>query len=146
MDLTEEYLPERVNRRLALAKLFVQLERKDERKWAKIFMSGRENIRAHFSTLAAELNYTEEHIEDNIILWREPEDNVAECMFCFIYDPVEFEPVYNIFKFIDKYKPVFTYGIIRQWKEGENLFDIFRYSKFSYMEHCNRVKYPTRKK
>ena len=43
---------------------------------------------------------------------------------------------------IEIYNPTFTYAIIHQWKEGEGTYDIFRLSKFSYFEHCNRVKMP----
>jgi len=63
-------------------------------------------------------------------------------MFCIINDLSNFSNIKNVIKMIEIYNPTFTYAIIHQWKEGEGTYDIFRLSKFSYFELCNRVKMP----
>jgi len=79
------------------------------------------------------------------VLWLDPVDSKAECMFCSIYDITDLDLVASIFDKIKKYSPVFTYCFVNQKKDGEGVFEIFRFSKFSYLEHCNRVKSPKSK-
>ena len=63
-------------------------------------------------------------------------------MFIYIEDSMKMDSFIEVYEKIKKYSPTFTYSFVTQKKEGEGVFDIFRFSKFSYLEHCNRVKYP----
>jgi len=119
--------------------MFYPLERKEERKWAKIFNSSFEVVVDAFKSKSLEMNY-EQKIFKNTIFWHQKSITEPECMFCFIKDISDFNNVFSIFKHIKKYKPFLTYAIVHQKKDGETTYDIFRFSKFSYLEHCNRVK------
>jgi hypothetical protein len=61
-------------------------------------------------------------------------------MFCFIEDLTNLGSVRKVFSKIKKLNPIFTYAIVHQKKDGDGVYDIFRFSKFSYLEHCNRVR------
>ena len=108
--------------------------------------SGFDHTAEELNSLSNNLNYNQKVPEENTILWLDPVDGKAECMFCLIYDITDLDLVVSIFDKIKKYSPVFTYGFVNQKKDGEGVFDIFRFSKFSYLEHCNRVKNPKSKK
>lgn len=81
-------------------------------------------------------------MKNKFILWREPGSASVECMFYFMRDATDLGSVMNCFKTIQQKNVFLTYAIVYQEKDGENVFDVFRASKFSYLEHCNRVKYP----
>ena len=134
-------LPVKVQKRLTLFKMFYPLERKDERQWAKIFKSDFNTISESFRQISLREGYVQEIAEKKFILWKVKRSSVIECMFYFINDAADINAVVNCFKIIQRKKVFLTYLIVRQVKDGENTFDIFRSSKFSYLEHCNRVKY-----
>ena len=62
-------------------------------------------------------------------------------MFSYIENAMQLELFIELFNNINEYSPTFTYAFVNQEKDGNGVFDIFRFSKFSYLEHCNRVKY-----
>jgi hypothetical protein len=138
----EKEIPEIAKRRIKLSNLFYPLERKYQRRWAKVFNQGFEQTADKLKELSLELQYDYKIPEANSVLWIDSHTNRTECMFCLINDSMDFDMVFNIFKEIEKYEPFFTYAFVHQKKEGVGIFDIFRFSKFSYLEHCNRVKYP----
>ncbi len=146
MNLSEEQYPEKVQRRIALSKLFYPLERKHQRRWGKIFDSGSETIYEAFQEVAEAKNYRQEKLDANKILWRDSKDDSAECMFCLIDDVTDIDAICDVYDMIKQYNPFLTYTIVHQVKDGEGQFDIFRFSKFSYLEHCNRVRSPLRRK
>jgi hypothetical protein len=134
-----------VKKRLELFGMFYPLERKYERRWAKIFKSNFNVIVEKFKEISQEKKYEQEEINNQIILWRNVNEESVECMFYFIKDVANLLSVQNCFKLIAKYDVYLTYAIVHQKKDGENNYDIFRFSKFSYLEHCNRVRYPVKK-
>jgi len=134
--------PDKVKKRLELFKMFYPLERKDQRKWAKIFKSHFMIISQKFRELSFEKGYRQEDINKQLILWRDPEDASVECMFYFVQDVTDLSAIYHCFEHIKQYDIYLTYIIVNQKKDGKNVFDIFKSSQFSYLEHCNRVKYP----
>jgi len=140
--MTETDLPQKVKKRIELAKLFYPLDRKYQRRWAKLLIAGFGSTAEQLYTLSAEYNYNFISPEDNTVLWLDGETDKPECMFCLINDSANLELTASIFERIKKYAPVFTYAFVNQKKDGDGVFDIFRFSKFSYLEHCNRVKYP----
>lgn len=142
MNNSIDELPENIKRRLNFFKMFYPLERKLERRWTKVFHSPFEEITEKFKEKSIEENYRQEVLQENLILWQDTVDKDTTCMFYFIQDTMDFKNVQNLFKYIDKYKPFLTYAIVHQRKDGEGIYDIFRFSKFSYLEHCNRVKVP----
>ena len=145
MSTIEKKLSKRIKRRIELSKIFYPLERKEERMWGKVFNWGITNIFEYFDELAVKKNYKQEKVDSNKIIWKE-KDNSIECMFCFIQDITNLKLVKNVFSKISRIKPVFTYAIVHQRKDGEGVYDIFRFSKFSYLEHCNRVRSTVKKR
>jgi len=140
--MNKKDIPEIAKNRIKLAQLFYPLERKYQRRWAKLFNSGFEDTAEKLKALSQKLHYVYKIPESNSVLWIDAKTNRVECMFCLITDCADIELVSSIFERIKKYNPFFTYAFFYQRKEGEGVFDIFRFSKFSYLEHCNRVKYP----
>ena len=138
--MKEESLPLTVKKRIAIAQLFESLKQNEKRKWARIFRDGLEILRSDLVQKARELELTQEIIDENYILWKNPKSGTNECLFYIIKDPAVFNELKDLVDMIEKLMPVFTYAIVHQRKDGENTFDIFRLSKFSYLEHCNRVK------
>ena len=138
-------IPDRVKKRLELFRLFYPLERKLERQWARIFQSDLKDILTHMQNLADENDYLQEYVGDRTILWRNLQNSRAECMFCFIEDITNLNDVHDMFLKLKKYHPILAYAIVPQTKDGDGIYDIFRFSRFSYLEHCNRV-YSTKKK
>ena len=140
MQAMQKKLPELIKRRIELSKIFSASTQNEKRKWGKIFFSGFEVTEDHLNSLALKMRYTQQKLKNNSLLWRNTENNLPECMFCYVDDPTKVQNVSSIFQLIKKYNPLFTYGIVRQFKEGIGVFDIFRFSKFTYLEHYNRVK------
>ncbi len=145
MNVSKDELPEKIQKRIGLSGMFYPLERKYERRWANLFRSDFDKIVIGLAEHAGEKNYAQETISKNAVIWKDPDDKSVECMFYFIDDPSDLDSVMDIFKVIKKVQPFFTYAIVHQVKDGENCYDIFRLSKFSYLEHCNRVKYELKK-
>jgi hypothetical protein len=145
MNSNYDQLPEKIKRRIELSKMFYPLERKVERRWGNLFKSEFEVIVRRFKELSIEKRYSQKEISDTLILWEDVKDSTVECMFYFINEPSDLNSVQNLYKMIAKYKSVFTYAIVHQKKDGENCYDIFRCTPFSYLEHCNRVRYPLKK-
>jgi hypothetical protein len=139
MSTINKRLPKRIRRRIELSNIFYPLERKEERKWGKIFSSEIKNIYDYLEKIAIEKNYIQEMVDTNKIIWKEKNGSI-ESMFCFIEDLTNLESVRKVFSKIKKLNPFFTYTIVHQKKDGEGVYDIFRFSKFSYLEHCNRVR------
>ena len=144
--MQEKEIPERIKKRIKLAGLFYPLERKLERSWGKLLNSGFDETAEELSSLSNDLSFKQKVPEVNTILWLDPDDNKTECMFCLIDNSTKLDVVTGVFDKIKKYSPQFTYAFVNQKKDGEGVFDIFRFSKFSYLEHCNRVKYVKGKK
>ena len=135
-------IPEIIKKRIEIAKLFYPLERKFQRRLAKVLLEGFEKLTEYLNMLAEEKNFKQSIMNKKYIVWKHGRKNNIECMFCYVDNAMDLDMFVKIFDNIKKYSPVFTYAFVHQKKDGDTVFDIFRYSKFSYMEHCNRVKYP----
>jgi hypothetical protein len=133
-------LPLKIKRRLKLFDMFYHTKQSEKRKWARIFDSSFDRICEVFEERSESQKYLQEIIGKDAIIWRDKTDSLLECMFCFVNDLTDFKLVKKIFLRIEKFKPPLTYAIVHQKKDGEGVYDIFRFSKFSYLEHCNRVK------
>lgn len=130
--------PDKVQRRLEIFNMFYPLEKNAKKKWAKVFNSSFAEIVKRFADESITINY-EQTQSKNLIFWKDKTNSKVECMFCFINDLTDLNRVYSIFRHIKQHKPFLTYAIVHQKKDGETTYDIFRLSKFSYLEHCNRV-------
>jgi hypothetical protein len=130
-----------VNKRIEIAKLFYPLEKKLQRRLAKNLVSGFNKTVDYLGLLAKDMDYTLTVIEENFIVWMYNNKSKIECMFNYMEDPKKLDLFLKLLKKIKKYSPTFTYAFVNQKKDGDCVFDIFRFSKFSYLEHCNRVKY-----
>ena len=139
--MTKKTIPEIVLRKIEVSKLFYPLERKLQRKLAKNLVSGFTDTKDYLSILAKELNFTQNIVEAKLIVWKHKNKAPIECMFSYIENAMQLELFIELFNNINEYSPTFTYAFVNQEKDGNGVFDIFRFSKFSYLEHCNRVKY-----
>ncbi len=134
-----------VEKRLRLAAMFYPIERKLERRWAKLFLAGFAETARELEIMAEAQGYRQQTQEDRIVFWHDPETGSHEAMFFFIYDIMDLASVQRCFREIERNKVFMTYAVVHQIKDGPGDFDIFRFSPFSYLEHCNRVRYPLRK-
>jgi hypothetical protein len=135
-------LPGKMKKRIDLSGIFYPLDQNEKRKWGRIMSKGFDAFAEKLKLLAEDKGYEQTEVSGNTILWRNENDYGVECMFCYIEDVMALAPVESVFKRIRKYEPVFTYAIVHQKKDGEGTYDIFRLSRFSYLEHCNRVEAP----
>jgi hypothetical protein len=144
-DMTQrKALPEKVKRRIALMGMFYPLGRSEGRRWARLFKSAFPAIVKKFGDLASENKYRQTAEDGNRILWKNLKGSAVEAMFYFVREPGDLQDVGRIFRLIKKHRTFCTYAIVHQKKDGENCYDIFRFTPFSYLEHCNRVRYPLR--
>ena len=141
----EEELSKIVKKRIEISKLFYPLTRNEERKWARVFRDGFKALCKRLEFDSQRLAFMQDSILDTYLIWKDLDTKLNEALFCIIEDATSFKSIQDIISFIDRYMPTFTYVIIHQKKDGEGTYDIFRLSKFSYLEHCNRVKLPKRK-
>ena len=146
MEPSLENLPEKVRKRLQLYNMFYPLERTPERRWARLFSSSFETICEGMVEKAEEYKYLQEAKKDEHLLWRDPDEKNVECMFYFFPDATSFDRLFELVQHIHDYNTPLTYVIVHQKKDGQGVYDIFRLSKFSWLEHCNRVRVPKRKK
>jgi hypothetical protein len=142
MKMQREEIPQTVKKRIEIAGLFYPLERKLQKRLAKNLVSGFDATLKYLNELAESLNFVQNVLEGKYIIWKDSGKKSNECMFCLINDITKLNFIVELFEKIKKYSPVFTYAFVYQKKDGHGVFDIFRFSKFSYLEHCNRVKYP----
>jgi len=136
----------KITKRMELSSFFCPLDAAAKRSWGRLFDSEFSIILERFATLAAEWNFHIETVSTNTILWLDADDANTECMFSFIEDITDLNSITSIFSRIKKFNPVFTYAIVHQKKDGVGTYDIFRFSRFSYLEHCNRVRSPQKAK
>ena len=132
-------IPIIVKKRIEISKLFYPLERKLQRRLAKKLLLGFDETFQYLGEMANKLNFEQIIIEEKFIVWKFPKEPNFECMFCFIKEITNIDLLIELFEKIKKYSPIFTYAFVYQKKDGNGIFDIFRFSK---LEHCNRVKYP----
>ena len=140
--MAAEQLPLNVRKRLEIAGLFYPLDRSAQRQFARILSKGQKAFESHLAENARELKFEQEIVRDGFILWKDREAGTYECLFRLVDDATDLPTIKNIFDTIVAMNPVFSYAIIHQKKDGEGTYDIFRMSRFSYLEHCNRVKLP----
>lgn len=146
METTDKKIPEKIRRRIVLFRMFYPIDKNLERRWGRIFDSEFKDVCAFFQEAADKHNYEQKNLGKQIILWRDKEDSTVEALFYFVREASDLNQVQNVFKRIQKHRPAVTYAIVHQKKEGEGVYDIFRLSRFSYLEHCNRVRSPKKKK
>lgn len=146
MEITDKKIPEKIKRRLTLFKMFYPLDRNQERRWGRIFDSEFKDVCAFFKEAAEKNNYEQKSIGKQLILWKDIGTPNVEALFYFVWEPSDLDQIQGIFKRIQKHRPAVSYGIIHQKKDGDGVFDIFRFSRFSYLEHCNRVRSTKRQK
>lgn len=132
---------DRESKRLELFEMFYPLEKKTECEWARIFSSHFLIIAQKFKEICHNKDYRQEEINDQFILWRDPKDGSVECMFYFVMDVTDLSAIHHCFEHIKQYDVYLTFIIVNQKNDGNDVFDIFRSSQFSYLEHCNRVRY-----
>jgi hypothetical protein len=139
METTKQHQTEKINRRIDLSGLFYPLERNESRRWGTVLKNGFDAWSGKLSGLAREKGYDILFLNNKGVLWKDPETDHYECLFLMIGDPSVLKDIEYIFKCIRSYEPFFTYAFIHQVKDGPHCWDVFRYSQFSYMEHCNRI-------
>ena len=143
--MERDNLPEKVRRRIDLSGLFYRLDRNAERRWGRALQTDFTRFLGKLQEKADELNYRQVNPQDDVIIWREQGAGSVECLFYLVKDATDIDKVSAVYDLIREYQPFFTYAFIHQRKDGDHCWDIFRFSRFSYLEHCNRV-YGVKKK
>jgi hypothetical protein len=144
-DLMNE-LPEKTQNRIVLSGIFYPLDQNEKTKWGRIMSKGFDAVADKLSSYAEDMGYDQKTISNNTILWADKSDSGIECIVYWVEDVMDLDQVEGVFRQIGKNKPVFTYAILHQKKDGEGTYDIFKSSRFSYLEHCNRVRAPKARK
>jgi hypothetical protein len=133
-------------KRIGLAQVFYPLDQNEKIKWGRIMCRGFDALLDKLGSCAEDLGYVQKTASGKAILWQGKNDSAVECLVCWVDDVMDLDQVEAVFHQIRKYQPVFTYAIVHQVKDGEGNYDSFRFSRFSYLEHCNRVRAPKRRK
>ncbi len=141
LNTMSEY-PLHVQKRIELSGLFDTPKHSDKRKWGRFFAKSISEIELEFSELVDKQKYVQRNIADNTFGWYDKDTGNLECMFCIIKNIMDLTTVGELFELIKEFGPFFTYAIVHQKKDGEGCYDIFRFSRFSYLEHHNRVYAP----
>jgi hypothetical protein len=108
-------------------------------KWGRIFSLPLPRIAEALAPLA-ERHGCRQEVKPDHILWFGKSKKPA-AMFCFITDPSELAQVKRVYSRITKLSPRVTFAVVHQKSDGNGVYDIFRFSEQSYLEHHNRVYY-----
>jgi len=142
MEKEMNKLPQKTRKRIELTGIFYPLDQNEKRKWGRIMSKGFDAVVEKLKLLAEDKGYEQTEVTGTSILWGNENDSGIECMFYCVEDVMDLAQVESVFKQIRKYEPVFSYAIVHQKKDGEGTYDIFRFSRFCYLEHWNRVQAP----
>jgi len=134
--------PTKTNERLDLGALFDTPNHYQKLKWGRLFEKPAREIENEFNLLADAKNFIQRSIAENTFGWYNKRSGNLDCMFCFIGNVTDLTKVGEAFELIKEFDPFFTYAIVHQKKDGDGCYDIFRFSRFSYLEHHNRVYAP----
>ena len=135
----KQNLPKHIQGRIELSGLFYPMDRNSSRRWGTTLKKGFDSWSKKLLDKAQEMDYSQAIIQPGTITWKDLKSGNIQCMFKYIKDPMVLSAIENIFKEIRSMDPFFTYVFLNQVKDGEHCWDIFRLSKFSYLEHCNRI-------
>ena len=105
--------------------------------WNNIINSGLKRFAEELDDLAGGFDVSQE-IEDSMVFWKN-DDNAVEAMFAYVIDPTDLKGIMHAFRLIKKRKVPVAFVFIEQRADGERMYDIFRLSEKSYLEHCNRA-------
>jgi len=131
-----------IQKRIELSGLFDTPKQHHKRKWGRLFAKSISEIEIEFSKLVDTNQYEQRNISEDTFGWYDKVTGNLECMFCIIKNIMDLTTVGVLFELIKEFDPFFTYAIVHQKKDGEGCYDIFRFSRFSYLEHHNRVYAP----
>ncbi len=118
--------------------LFDDYSQKNKLQWGRVFNQGIEKIKEHLFELAQKYKLAQES-KNNTVIWNK--NNKCEAMFVYIHDPSVISSFKTIYSGIEKLNCPVAFIIVRQTIDGEGIFDIFRFSNKSYLEHNNRARY-----
>lgn len=135
--------PPQLENRLDLASLFDTPNHHHKHKWGRLFAKPIPVIEKEFSKLVDTDQYFQRNIAENSFGWYDKNSGKLECMFSVIKNATDLSIVGEVFELIKEFDPFFTYAIVHQKKDGEGCYDIFRFSRFSYLELHNRVYAPS---
>jgi hypothetical protein len=114
-----------------------ELKGSKKKKWGRIFSLPFPRIAEALAPLAERHGLRQEARADHI-LWLGKSKKPA-AMFCFITDPSDLAQVKRVYNRISRFSPRVTFAIVHQKADGSGVYDIFRFSERSYLEHHNRV-------
>lgn len=105
--------------------------------WERIFASPFPTVVGALAPYAERADCTQ-LTEEQTIFWLDKNQGL-KAMFCLVPDPSELDLVREVYERVAKRKPLVTFVIVHQKKDGVGNYDIFRLSPLSYLEHHNRV-------
>lgn len=106
-------------------------------KWGRIFSQPVPQVGEALAPLAERHGCRQQVKADHILWFGKSGKPVA--MFCFITDPSDLAQVKRVYNRISRLSPRVTFAIVHQKADGSGVYDIFRFSERSYLEHHNRV-------
>ena len=104
--------------------------------WARLLSGPRTRAVAQVATLARD-NHLGQSLEDGLLVWRDPDGAVA-AMFCLLPDPADIDAFIQVYRQIKEQACPVTLVFVACRREG--LYDIFRLSARSFLEHHNQAK------
>jgi hypothetical protein len=114
-----------------------ELKGSKKHKWGRIFSLPLPRIGEALAPLAERHGFRQQ-VKKDYILWLGKSKKPA-AMFCFIADPSELAQVKKVYDRISLFSPRVTFAVVHQKADGPGIYDIFRMSERSYLEHHNRV-------
>jgi hypothetical protein len=111
--------------------MFSSLSQQESKEWAEAFSA---DAAMKFWEASKQYNCTQQ-TEEGAVLWFGKDDKL-EAMFHVISDPKDLNSFRKIYELVDVKGCPLTYLVVPVRK---GVYDIFRLSLASYMEHCNRV-------
>jgi hypothetical protein len=104
--------------------------------WAELLAGPIEGVYDQFNTLAARYD-CEQTAEDGMILWTDS-NKKPEAAFFILAEPADIEAVIGIYEYIRQSQCPVSFVFVECERPG--LYDIFRLSARSYLEHHNQAK------
>lgn len=104
--------------------------------WARLLAGPRSESAAQLAILAADYRLGQSREED-LQLWKDSDGDVA-AMFCLLPDPADLDAFIQVYRQIEEQACPVTFVFVACEREG--LYDIFRLSARSFLEHHNQAK------
>lgn len=108
-------------------------------KWNRIIAAGFDSFAEELKRLSDDF-HVRQTVEGEYVFWTGNDEKI-EAMFAYLVDPTDLDAIIQCYSLIRDRQIHLTFAIIEQREDGSGMYDIFRLSETSYLEHMNRA-YP----